>query len=305
MASPQAVELREGLLAWRASIVGQGPISIEGMRAGASAMATFATEPIGVEVTEVDVDGIPGLLHTPTDLAPAGIALWIHGGGLTMGSAWTHSRMSGHFAVASGCAFLNTDFRLAPENPFPAANEDAMTAYRWLVRQGYEPASIAIGGDSAGAGPALSTLVALRDAGEPRPAGGIIISGWLDFTMSSPAFTERVERDLVNTPSVMAQLRDGVLDGHNPADPAASPLFADFARLPPLYVLASEEEVLYDDNAELAKKAGAAGVDVTFEGKPDIPHVPTLWAGNLPEADDAVRAIGSWLRQTIDQAKGA
>jgi monoterpene epsilon-lactone hydrolase len=299
MASRQAVELNEGLRAWRASMqVSDGPISVELMRQGATAMTTFATEPAGVDVSEVDINGIPGLMHRPTGQDPRGVLLWMHGGGLVLASARTHSRMSGHLAAASGFAVLNPDYRLAPEHPFPAANEDAMAAYRWLVAGGWDPSKIVIGGDSGGGIPALATLVALAGSDE-QVAAGIVISGWLDLTMSLPAFVDRVDRDLINDPPAQAQLRDLVLNGHDPADPKASPLFADLHGLPPLYVLASEEEVLYDDNAELAKRAGAAGVDVVFVALPVVPHVPTLWAGNLPEADEQVKAIGAWLRSRV------
>lgn len=297
--SDEAKRLDAELRAWRASMATDGgEISVAQMREGSKAMATFATEPAGVEVTEVVANGVPSLLHRVVGVEPRGALMWMHGGGLVLASAHTHSRMSGHFALASDFEVLTPDFRLAPEHPFPAAHEDARSAYEWLLERGWDRRQVVVGGDSGGGIPALATIVALT-AENQAPAGGVIISGWLDLTMSFPAFTERVDRDPINDPPAQAQLRDLVLNGHDPADPRASPVFADMRGLPPLYVVASEEEVLYDDNRELVTRARAADVEVTWVSMPGVPHVPTLWAGNLPEADRQVTAIGSWLQERV------
>jgi monoterpene epsilon-lactone hydrolase len=298
MASLEAQQLDAHLRSLNEQTVGDGPPDVEALRAGADQMAGLATPVEGVEVTEVDANGCTAVMHLPEKASEDRVVMWTHGGGYNLGSARTHERMISHLALAAGCRILNLDFRRAPEHPYPAAHHDALKAFQWLVDDGHDPATIAVGGDSAGGGLALSTLLALRDSG--RHAGaGVLISPWTDLSLSTPAVRQRAHRDTLISVPTMHVMAANYLAGHDPRDPVVSPLFADLAGLPPLYIAVSEEEVLYDDSALVAERAGEAGTEVELDARDGLPHVYTLWAGNLPEADETIARIGAWLHRTL------
>ena len=189
MASHEAQRLQAQLRSLHEQVAGDGPPSIDALRAGADQMAGLATAVEAVELTEVDANGCAAIMHVPAKASRDRILMWTHGGGYNLGSARTHERMSSHLAVAGGCPILNLDFRRAPEHPYPAAHQDALSAFQWLVDHGHDPATIAVGGDSAGGGLALSILLALRDSG--RHAGNLPeadetiarIGAWLHRTL--------------------------------------------------------------------------------------------------------------------------
>jgi monoterpene epsilon-lactone hydrolase len=195
-----------------------------------------------------------------------------------------------------GTAALNVDYRLAPEHPHPAAVNDSVAAYQWLLDQGYAPHNIAIAGDSAGGGLTLATLLALRDRGLPLPAAAVPLSPWVDLEGTGDTMKTHADRDLLVNEVGLKAMADLFLSGGDAHDPLAAPLHGDLRGLPPLYIQVGDDETLLDDSRRFAAKAKAAGVDVRLDVFPEMQHVFQMGAGNVPEADDAVSRIGAYLR---------
>jgi acetyl esterase/lipase len=192
------------------------------------------------------------------------------------------------------------DYRLAPEHPFPAALEDSLAAYRWLLSNGIKHTNIVIGGDSAGGGLAAATLVALRYAGEPMPAAGILHSGWTDLTNSGGTFISKAEEDPIIDRDMVDNMAMAYLGDKDRKTPLASPFHADLRGLPPLLMQVGTAEVLLDDSLGFAERAKAAGVDVTLEVWDDVPHVWQMFAPILPEAQQAIDHCGEFIRKHVE-----
>ena len=229
--------------------------------------------------------------------AGAGAAmLYLYGGGYMLGSPASRRKTAGHLAVAAGVRVLVPTYRLAPEHPFPAAVEDAVQAYRWLLEQGVAPSRLVVAGDSAGGGLALATLLAARDRGLPMPAGVVALSPWVDLTCGGDSMDDRPQADLECARAGLLEMAAWYLAGADPRDPLASPVFADLSRLPPILCLAGGDEVLLDDSIRLVRAAGIAGTDATLVIAAGMQHVYPIWAGAFPEADAAIALIGEWVR---------
>jgi phosphinothricin tripeptide acetyl hydrolase len=224
--------------------------------------------------------------------------LYLHGGGYVIGSPRSHRHLAAALARAAGAATLLPDYRLAPEHPFPAAIEDAVAAYRWLLERGALPERTVIAGDSAGGGLTVATLLALRDRGLPRPAAGVCISPWVDLTCTAPSYVSKAASDPIVTGEGVGLMARAYLGATDPKTPLASPLFADLAGLPPLLVQVGSEEVLLDDAVGLAERAKTAGVAATLEVWPNMIHV---WHWFFPMLDEGQRAIdgaGAFVRSS-------
>lgn len=244
----------------------------------------------------VDAGGVPAHWFRAPAALEARTVLYLHGGGYVIGSVETHACLIDGIGRAAGCRMLALDYRLAPEHPFPAAVDDVVAAYRWLIGQGADPARTVIAGDSAGGGLTVAALVALRDAGVPVPAGGICLSPWADLEGLGESMSTRAEADpMVGRDGLlnMARLYLGTTEARHPL---ASPLHADLRGLPPLLVQVGDAEVLLDDATRLAERARAAGVDVEIEVWPEMVHVFQAFAPMLPEGREAVARIGDWAR---------
>jgi phosphinothricin tripeptide acetyl hydrolase len=226
--------------------------------------------------------------------------LYLHGGGFVMGSPVTHRKLAGDISRASGARVLLLDYRLAPEHPNPAATDDGVQAYRWLLEQGVEPGSVAVAGDSAGGGLTVAVLLALRDAGAPMPAAAVCISPWVDMTGEAASITTRAERDPMVGTGDLARFTDWYLAGADAR--ASSPVYADLQGLPPLLIHVGDEEILLDDSVLLAERATAAGVDATLEVWPEMFHVWHVFAGRVPESTAAVEQVGQFLRSQLGAA---
>ncbi len=299
MASPQATKLKEALRLFRDQSLNKPQASLAEMRTAAIAFGNLTSEPAGVTCTPVDAGGIPAQWLTPEGAATEQVLMYVHGGGYVMMSAETHRKMVGHIAKAAGCRALNVDYRLAPEHPHPAAVNDAVTAYQWLLAQGIKPSAIALAGDSAGGGLCLATALKLRDLGVPLPAALAPISPWTDMEGTGESMRTRAALDLIVSPPAISQLSGVFLQGGSARDPYASPLYANLKGLPPIYIQVGDEEVLLDDSVRFADLAKKAGVDITLEIFPEMQHVFQIAAGALPEADAAVAKIGAWLKARL------
>ena len=252
--------------------------------------------PGDVQVSDVTAGGVPAHWLTPPGADAGRVLLFLHGGGFELGSVRSDGELAARLGRASGMRVLFPEYRLAPEHPFPAAIDDVLAAWRWLrTDQGLSPGSLAVSGDSAGGGLAVSLLVAARDAGEALPAAAVLMSPTVDLTSSGASMTERADQDPVSTPAMLRQFAADYLAGADPETPLASPLFAALAGLPPLLIQVGTADVLLSDSERLAAAAAAAGVDVTLQVGEGLPHVYQITPGT-PEAVQAVEQSGKFLR---------
>lgn len=213
-----------------------------------------------------------------------------------MGSSASCRGLAGQIARASDARVLVLDYRRAPEAPFPGAVEDAVSGYRWLIAEGFRPSSIIIGGDSAGGGLALAAAIALRDTGDPLPAGVVSVSAFADLAVTGESVTTNAARDPIISRGLLDNTAAMYLAGQDPRSPLASPVHADLSGLPPLLLQVGSEEVLLDDSRRLATKAKDAGVDVTLEIVDGAVHEWHVFASFLPEAQDAITRLGDFVR---------
>jgi epsilon-lactone hydrolase len=269
-------------------------LTVEERRAATESVA--AQPPPGTTVEPADAGGVRAEWVVAAGVLPGRIVLYLHGGAYQIGSPATLRHMIALISAAAQAQVLSIDYRLAPEYPFPAALDDAVTAYRFLLRGGADPAFVAIAGDSAGGGLALATLVALRDAGDPLPAAAVAISPWTDLALTGYSLRTRADVDVMVKPSGMTETAATYLAGADPRHPYASPLYADLRGLPSILIHVGDAEVILDDSTRFAAKARAEGVDVSLEVWPEMPHVWHAFAGLLPESDQAIERIGSWLQ---------
>ena len=248
--------------------------------------------------------GLTGEWIEPADPdlhAEAPVVLYLHGGGYFFCSPRTHRPITIGLATHARSRVCVPDYRLAPEHPFPAPVEDALFTYRTLLAQGVAPSRMVVAGDSAGGGLALALLVALRDAADPLPAGAILYSPWTDLAATGQSLIDNDESDVMFRGAWMAHGAALYLgDSGVPTDhPLASPLYADFAGLPPLHCYVSSSEVLRDDTLRMADRARAAGVSVSVEMGRRLPHVWPIFYPFLPEARIALKRSGEQIRQLV------
>lgn len=267
------------------------------MRADLEQMVGGAPVPDGVACDPVRAAGVACEWITAEGADPRKVVLYLHGGGYVMGSVNTHRSHVGRLSTLTGARALAVGYRLAPEHRFPAAVDDATGVYRWLLAAGIPAASIAIAGDSAGGGLTVATLLALRDAGDPLPAGAVCISPWSDLTCNSASMTTRAALDPMVQRESLLRMAGAYLGDASPTLPLASPLHADLRGLPPLLIHVGTSETLFDDARILAERARAAGVEVTYEAWDDMIHVWHMFAPFLPEAERAMATVGSFVRQ--------
>jgi len=253
--------------------------------------------PPEVKVERVSAPVAPAEWLRPPSAEAGRVVLYLHGGGYVIGSPRSHRHLAAAIASAAGASGLLLDYRRAPEDPFPAAVEDAVACYRWLTEQGIAPERIVVGGDSAGGGLTVATLVALRDAGERLPAGGVCISPWTDLTFSGESYRTKAAVDPIVARPGIDRMAQAYLGATDPRTPLASPLFADLTGLPPLLIHVGGDEVLLDDAAELANRAKAAGVTVTLEVWERMIHVWHWFLPMLDEAERAIQGIGKFCRE--------
>jgi acetyl esterase/lipase len=252
-----------------------------------------------IATERVGAGGVPAEWIWAPDVDHAAVMLYLHGGGYVLGSMRTHRVMLAHLSRACRCRVLGLEYRLAPENPFPAPVEDTLAAYRWLLARGYAPRNMVLAGDSAGGGLVVAALVAMRYVGEPLPAAGVCLSPWVDMEASGPSFVTNATSDPSVAKDRILRIASLYLAGKPPQTPLASPIHADLRGLPPLLVQVGSIETLLDDARALAERAQAAGVRVELQVWEDMPHVWQHFAPILPEAQQAIARIGEFVRKHI------
>ncbi|MEZ4640223.1 MAG: alpha/beta hydrolase [Caldilineaceae bacterium] len=250
--------------------------------------------PADISHQTVDVDGVPCHWLIPQNADADQVLLYLHGGGFVLGLTGLHMEMVAQLARRTGVRALMVDYRLAPEHPFPAALDDCVVAYRWLLQQGVAPHNIVIAGDSAGGNLTLTTLMKLRDDGDPLPAAAAALSPVTDFVSKEKRFEETY--DPILHPRATRLYNKSYVAGRDPHDPLMSPAFGDWRGLPPLLIHAGEDEVLREDAIAAADAAKAAGVNVRLEIYPRMWHV---WQINLalPQAQQSLDDIAQFLAQ--------
>jgi len=261
----------------------------------------FQRLPAGTEITAVTVGNTPAEWVRLPGSSEEHAILYLHGGAFVMGSPATHRELAARLSVATGTRLLVLDYRLVPEYPFPAAVEDAKSAYLWLLAQGYSPEHVSIGGDSAGGSLTIQTLLALRDAGDPLPAAGFCMSpplDWVRFDGDSYQTRARVDPWITEE---MCRFTGGLyVGGNDPQTPLLNPLEMDLAGLPPLCIHVGDDEVLLSDSVRLAKRAQAAGVEVEFKIWPGMWHVFQTNAASVPEAQQSLEEISHFVRNQLN-----
>jgi len=295
VASSELIAVRDLLTAAGRLDAESAPVD---QRAAWEMVASLYPLPDDVTVTTVTTPGAPGVSGEWIDAPgadPDRVLLYLHGGGYVIGSPTTHRFLAGRLSAVVGARVLLADYRLAPEHRFPAALDDAVAAYRWLLGLGYDPARLCVAGDSAGGGLGLAALVVLRDEGVALPAALVCCSPWVDLSCAMPSITARHDRDIVLSERWLTAMAHHYLGGVDATTATASPLHADLAGLPPLLVMVGTEEVLYDESAELVARAAAAGVEAEFEVFDDCFHLWIQLAALAPEAEAAIERVAAFL----------
>lgn len=272
------------------------PDSVAERRRALDALSELYALAPDVRVEPVDANGVAAEWTITPGADPSRVLLFLHGGGFSVGSLVSHRHMVAEVGRASGGRALALDYRRTPEHPFPAALDDTMAAYRYLLDQGIAPANIAIGGDSAGGGLTIAALVSIRDAGLPPPAGGWCISPWVDMQALGESMETKAADDPMISRAYILQLAGWYLGAADPRTPLAAPLYADLAGLPPLLVQVGTAETLLDDATRFVARAAAADVRVTLEVWPRMIHAWHLFYQQLEDGRRAIASAGAYIR---------
>lgn len=277
--------------------------SIEGFRERCEKGAARAGKlPEGVEVKRVEAAGMVAEWLFPAGAGREKVVQYVHGGGYVSGSCSDHRNVVAKLAQYSGNTHLLYEYRLAPEHPYPAALEDSVAMYRWLLDSGYLAANIVMAGESAGGGLCLATLLALKERNLPMPAAGVVLSPWTDLTCSGDSYRtkNKVSPAPLNSWTVFSRHYTG---SHDPADPLISPLFGDLKGLPPLLINSGVDDELFDDGEQFYLRAKEAGVDVQFRPGEGMIHCYPLLAPMFPEAEEAMLEIAGFIKSHLHSAE--
>jgi epsilon-lactone hydrolase len=284
------------------------PLDIGGVPAEQRALfeRMLTAHPLAGDVTAVPgvLGGVPVLTIEAGGASTSTVLLWFHGGWYMMGSPRTSAGLSSEVARRTGSRVVSVDYRLAPEHPYPAALQDARSAYQALLDGGTDPRSVVFVGESAGGGLAAATMAGLRADGLPQPACAVLFSPWTDLTLSGASMTSKVGIDPSFVPEKVRVRAAGYAGSADPADPSLSPVFADLTGLPPLLIQAGSHEILLDDSTRLAARAAAADVAVTLDVTPGVPHLFQGFAAVLEEGDAALSRVTAFLRDHVPGAAG-
>ncbi|MAU09290.1 MAG: hypothetical protein CL607_05670 [Anaerolineaceae bacterium] len=292
--SPAEKRIRAGLALTR-TLTAYVPVSIAqwGIRKSAERVSLGDN----IQREAVNADGVRCEWLTPNDSLGDRVLLYIHGGGFIYGLTSMHLEMAAYLAKKIGIRVLMVDYRLAPEHPFPAALDDCVTAYRWLLQQGFAGDHIAIAGDSAGGNLTITTMLQLRDNDIPLPGAAACLSPVTDLSNKQGLFQQQY--DAVLHPRATRFMNASYLAGQDARNPLISPVFSDLQGLPPMLIHVGEEEVLCDDAVRIATLAEEVGVSVQLEIYPRMWHVWQLFL-SLPQAVQSLDAIAHFIDEHLD-----
>ena len=262
-------------------------------------LADFLPGPDDLISEPVDAGGVPGEFISAPGADASRCIYYLHGGGYVIGNVNTHRVLGYDLSKASGARVLSMDYRLAPEHPFPAGLEDAVTGYQWLLETGVKPEHVVIAGDSAGGGLTVATLLALRDRGLPLPAAAVCFSPWVDLLGEGDSMRTRAEVDPMVQKDALLWYTGLYMAGGDPRDPLASPLYADLSGLPPILIQVGDAETLLDDSTRLTDRLKAAGVSVELEVWDRMIHVWQLFAPVLSEGREAIDKAGVFIAAKV------
>ena len=260
---------------------------------------------LGTTYEVLDADGVYCEWVTWETSTTDSIFVYLHGGGYYRSSGPESRMAASNLSKACGCRCLTVDYRLAPENKFPAAIDDAYIAYQWLIKQGISPKQIVVGGSSAGGGLTAALLAKLKQNDEEQPAAAVLLSPWTDLTQSAETFVSNADIDPTISKLYLDLAAERYLNGADPKHPLASPVYSDLEGLPPLLIQVGNEETMYGDAVAYADKARMAGVPVEFKG---FDHVPHAWhnseqlVSGIPEVWAAIDQIGRFFKAHCSNA---
>lgn len=300
MASKQSeklINLYNGLLAE----LGANPdMPLDDIRAVFEHVGDVTGEPGGVDYIETEAGGVPAMWAVPKGSTEDRVLLCAHGGGYCFGSMYTHRKLYAHCAKITGCRALIVHYGRAPEHGHLGPVNDMATAYRWLLDQRITPNHIALIGDSAGGGLAITTLLRLREQGLPMPAATMPLSPWLDMDGGGGSFESNKQRDVLVAREMLLDMAKTFLgDNGNRHDPLVNPLQGDLRGLPPAYIQVGGYETLLDDSRALAEALRRADGEVKLDVFPEMQHVFQFLAGVAPEADEAIAKLAAWVRPKL------
>lgn len=251
----------------------------------------------GVEVSKAPMAELSAEWLIPAEATAGKVLLYLHGGAYVLGSAHSHRHMVSYLARAGNVATLMPEYRLAPEHPFPAAIEDAVRVFDALMADGYTPDDILIGGDSAGGGLAVATMLSLKEQGKPMPGAAFLLSPWLDLSASGESMQSRAEHDPWFNAADIPIVARYYCGEANVRNPLVSPVYADVAGLPPMHIQVGSDEILLSDATRLADKLRAAGSDVDIEVFDEMWHVFQAFLLVVPESREAIDRMGAAIRR--------
>ena len=258
--------------------------------------------PEDVKSEQVDIDGLSGSLFKTPESKYDRIILFLHGGAYIAGSVETSKYHSVLISRLAKAQLLNINYRLAPEYPFPAALEDAIKAYNWLIKEKkFTPKNIVIVGVSAGGGLTIATILKLKELKIELPLAAVCISPWTDLTFTGDTFKARAKFDPFTSPYDLGFSANLYTGENDPKDPYISPIYGDLQGLPPLFVIVGTAEILFDDSKRLAEQATLAGVEVTLDIWEDMIHAFPVFASVAPESKNAIEKISNFLNNSFEK----
>lgn len=281
----------------RSQLSGWSEGTITEQRARQEKSVRFLRLPKQIRRQKITDFGIPAEWIDSPDTGD-GMILYLHGGAYGLGSINSHRELISRLVIDTKCRALAINYRLSPENPFPAALEDSVQAYTWLLSKGVEPSQICIAGDSAGGGLAIAALLTLRWKGIPLPAGVFCLSPWLDLTLSGASVSKNMHLDPILSGTILQKYVNYYIDNHNADDPLISPLFGDLRGLPPIHIQSGRNEILLDDSVRFYEKARQARVDVTLKIWDDMFHVFQLFSF-LPESQQSMKQVSAFVSRVM------
>jgi acetyl esterase/lipase len=299
MASQESLLIRQFLK--QSTTKQTGEFNLEKARQGLEKLSGLTQLDSDITVEKLLVEGIPAEWVFAPNAESDKVFLYLHGGAYIMGSLNTHRNLVAKLSRSTGMRVLVIDYRLAPEHPYPAAVEDAVCAYRWLLSSGFAHEKIVIGGDSAGGGLTLAALLSLKDAGTIRPATTILLSPWTDLEGTGESMVTRKELDPWLSPDSTRAVSAMYSGEHDLHHPLISPIYSDLTDLPPMLIHVGNDEILLDDSIRLAERAKNAGVDVTLKVWDDMWHVFHTFP--IPEAKLAIDEIGEYVIVELEKVK--